>query len=90
MTELRRQMMLRVADGVRENLSHVYHLDRLTRCDEILAFMLREKITGQKFAGKVKNEHGGSLLDFVKWVVQKLNRDLEKRPIIAGRDFRIH
>lgn len=82
--------MLRIGDGVPDTLPLLYHLDRLTRCDEVLAFMLREKITGQKFAGKVKNEHGGSILEFVKWAIQKINRDLEKRPIVAGKDYRTH
>ncbi len=88
MTEIRRQMMLRIADGAPEATRPLYYLDRLTRCDEILCFMLTQRLTGRKFIDSLNHEHDGSILEFAKWAIMRIDRNLEKKPILFGRDFR--
>lgn len=87
MTPIRREMMFKIADGNVQIFPRLYHLDRLTRCDDVLAFLLRENITGRRFLDCLREEHGGSVLELAKWAIKKINRDAETRPIIGGRDF---
>jgi hypothetical protein len=63
------------------------HFARLTRCDEVLRFFIVQRLTGKAFHTFWEKEQGGSILEAAKFAIKKINKDLAKAPIIAGRDF---
>ncbi len=89
MSERRRAQMLLIGDGVISIPHYLYYLDRLTRCDEVLDFLIREKLIGQKLADCIQFEHGNSVLRFAQWAIMKLDHEKKMKPIIAGKDFQL-
>lgn len=87
MEKRRQDLMLLVADGDPGIPRVLYYLDRLKRCDEILLFLVSQKLVGKKLAESIKAEHDNSILNLAKWALLKIDRALEVRPIIAGKDF---
>lgn len=89
MSERRRELMLTVLNerpSSKVLLTHLFHLDRITRCDELLHWLIKARLTGQTLidhiiAGRV------TPLELARFVIKRLNRDLVERPIIGGRDY---
>lgn len=86
----RRELMFRVMDGQLTDktiLHFMYMLDRLTRCDEILAWLVNSRLTGKNFKAFIK-ENNFTPLTLAKYAIRMIVKDAEYRPILYGRDFR--
>lgn len=83
--------MLQLADGKIDHpvLPHLHFITGFIHCDRILDWLLKNRLTGDDIVQKIKIEHRGSQLDFVKWVIACMNKEREKRPVIIGRDYRV-
>ena len=89
MTEQRRNLMLDAMDGHSELAPLMWHLDRLTRCDQVLMWLIKNKITGQKLNEYWLKEHRGSILGMCKEIIRRICKDNELRPILVGRDYKV-
>lgn len=87
MTEERRTMMLLIAEHHPAAPPYLYHLDRFRRCDEILRWLLKNKLTGMRFVQWVRNDHAGSILKAGADVLRRLDREAGPRAIIGGKDY---
>lgn len=67
-------------------LNFLYHFDRLTRCDEILFWMIKNRIIGKYFHESIILEKWTPLA-LAQAIIQKIDKENEKKPIIAGRDY---
>ena len=86
MTPQRRDLMLRVVDGHQSVLPLVYHADRLTRCDEVLVWLIKNNITGFRFISFFQ-EKDFSILQTFSDVLRRINKEKQCSPIIAGKDY---
>jgi hypothetical protein len=82
-----RDLMLEVWDGDRRVLPHLHRMENVVRLEEVLVWLVRQRITGSRFIGWLKEEQGGSLLKAISFILQKVNRDLVARPLIHGKDI---
>jgi len=88
MSDRRRELILRLVDGDPDSLVLAYLLTQYTRCDTIIAWLIRQNITGKKFSDWVKYEWEKSVLTMVKHILKKVDSDVTTRPILIGPDFK--
>lgn len=89
MTENRRQLLLQICDGHPGLPPYLYHLTRFRRCDEILGWLVQNRITGKRFLEWVVGEHNRSILNAGAQVIARLEREKKSRPILADQDYLI-
>lgn len=87
MTKQRRELMFKVMDGQESVLPILHFLNQFERCDDMLNWALRNRLTGRDLAQFLTVQFGNSLLTFAKFVLMKLSHDLQMQPVIVGRDF---
>lgn len=80
-------MMQRVADGIPQIGIPLWHFNNLTRCDEILSWLIKQRITGKEFQLFMKFYCEGSILNTAKEILRRIDANEECSPILVGRDF---
>lgn len=93
MSQKRRELNLRVIGAEADNkkvLYYLYVLDRLTRCDEVLGWLVARGFTGKNFASYIEaiEQAGGGVLEIAKTALKDINQLREKPPILVGKDIR--
>jgi len=78
--------MFRVMDGNPQVLPYLHHFDRYHRCDEILAWLIKNRLTGKEFIAWVKDLYPHlTFLSVGHYILSKLKKD--NRPIVYGKDM---
>lgn len=83
--------MHRVLDGQGANpilVNLLWQLDRLRRCDDILKFLIENRLTGNNLhEGIVQNRW--TPLGLAQAVIKRIDKDKIIRPILAHKDYRV-
>lgn len=87
MSPKKRELILTIADGNPECFPILYHFDKFKFSEEIFKYLVREKIVGKKFVEIYQNEFRLSWLSMGKWIIMKIKKEREYRPIFAGKDY---
>jgi hypothetical protein len=89
MTPRRRALMMRVMDSKPEILPYLHFLDRFARCDDILRWLIENRLTGQSFLEWAKQSFDISMMNMASFVLKRVEKDNSRdiRPIIMGKDF---
>lgn len=69
-------------------LHHTHQLYNFVRFEEMLDWLIKNRITGKRFLEFVDVENEGSMLRVGSVILTRVHRDREPRKILAGRDFR--
>jgi hypothetical protein len=85
----KRELFFRVIDGDSRLIEIMFHFDRFTHCERMLEWLIQNKITGKTFFDLYLNTFKASWLSMGKWVVMRVNKDKELKPVYAGKDFRV-
>ena len=88
MNNQKREMFLMIADGNMCTLPILYHFDKLSRCNDVLNYLLRNRITGDKFITLFK-ECNNSILTMASEILKRINKDLQRKEIIGGKDYKV-
>lgn len=80
--------MLMIADGDMRVLPILYHADRLTRCDEVLAYLVSNRIFGIKLLNYFQ-DHNNSILNLLSDILRRVDKASEKQKILAGKDYKV-
>lgn len=83
----RLDVMRRVADGIPALGVPLWHFNSLTRCDEILAWLLRNRITGAELQMFMRIYCHNSILGTAKEILRRIDANETAQPILVGRDF---
>lgn len=83
-----RDLMLSVWDQENATLPYLHRMQNVVRLNEVLGYLVRQRITGKKFIDWLQQEHGGNLVDAICFVLKKVNRDVVSRGLIHGRDWK--
>lgn len=86
MTGLRRELMHRVLDGEQRLLPVLHFLDQFKRCDDMLRWLIRSRLTGWNFWHWSQGQFGRSLDGMARFILSQLEKD-EERPVFYGRDI---
>lgn len=89
MSPWRREKMLMLNNGdINHQVNHILRIiDGHRRCDEVLAWCLRSGLTGDNIVEMVRYQFGFSPLTFLKWVLSKIDKENELRPVLVGKDW---
>jgi hypothetical protein len=87
MTQVRRELILRFCDDRTDVFPFAFHLNAMVRCDEILRWLIKNRITGKHFLDWVRFHHNYSILKAAAFVMKEIDRNAELRPIIGGKDY---
>ena len=85
MTENRRQMFLRVMDGIPDLVGTMHILHGYVYCDNFLKWLYDNKITGKELAEFLTKNFQGSVPKMVDFICEKINRSnvkLKGEPIL--------
>ena len=88
MSPIRREKMLAILDDSPELPTILWHFDKLTRCDEVLDWCLRNKVTGKKLVAFYQ-EKGCSILALACDILRRINAETVSGKIIAGKDYHV-
>lgn len=89
MNESKRDLIFKVIDGDPRVVDVMFHFDRFVHCERILQWLIKNKLTGARFFDVYLNEFKASWLTMGKWIIMKIQKDTEMKPIIGGRDFHL-
>lgn len=89
MNDLRRELFFKVIDGDPRVVDIMFQFDRFKHCESMLRWLVANKITGKTFFEVYLNQFKASWLTMGKWIVMKINKDSELKPLIGGRDFHL-
>lgn len=81
------ELAARVWDGEQRLRTLIEFLASFYRNEEILRYLLKENLTGRKLWDWMREEQGGSVMRVVQFVMMKLDKDLELKPIVFGKDL---
>ena len=87
MSPARRDLMFRVMDGERKILPYLHHFDGYTRCDYMLSWLIDNHLTGKNFLDWTQKYFPTGFMDCAVFILTRIDKDKESRPIIIGRDF---
>jgi len=88
MDNLRRDKFLMIADGRMELLPLLYHVDKLTYCNHVLSYMIKHRIIGENLCN-LFNDCNNSILKTLSELTRRIKKDLHRKEIIGGKDYRI-
>lgn len=90
MTEAHRQLVLRIVDGKQELLPVVFFWHGFTRCEEILNWCLRNKLTGINLIAFLRETIGQRplVMQAGQEILKRIDKENELKPVIVGRDFK--
>lgn len=81
-------MMFKISDGKEKALPYLHFIYNMTRCDEALSWLVKNKICGQRFLDFVRMECDNSLLKLGSVLKSKIEKEKELRPLYVGRDVK--
>ncbi len=87
LSPITRDLMLCVWDRDSRTLPHLHMIAGLFRRDEVLAWLVNNRKTGKEFMAMLEGDFHGSLLQTIAFILMKINKDLETKPIIVGKDI---
>lgn len=86
MTESERYKMLTIIDGQNEAIPFVFQIDKFRRREEILDYLIRNRITGKKIIAYFQDEKR-SILNMIADVLRRIDKRKNKAKIIGGKDY---
>lgn len=86
-TDRRRELIFWVIDDDRSLLPVCYHMTSYRRCDQILLWLVQNRMTGHNLKQWIGMRWGNSLLDMVKYILMRLDRDSAPKAIYAGGEY---
>jgi hypothetical protein len=89
MDDRRKAMILELSEGKINHpaLPILHFLTGFVRCDEILKWLINNRMTGNDVVFFVNYQFKRSQLDFAKWVLSKVDKDKELKRIYVGKDW---
>lgn len=87
MTPHRRTLMHQVMDHQPAILPTLHFLDRFVRCDEMLQWLVDNKITGKEFLNFVHFKFPESQLSMAKFILKRIKKSRDDGKVFQGRDM---
>lgn len=87
MNPITRQKFLRLLDGNSNLAVFAWYVNEHRQCERILDWCLVNRVIGRELSGFIKF-HGNSILETIKEIVRRVEKEGNVRPLIVGRDIR--
>jgi hypothetical protein len=79
--------MFAVMEDRTESVRVMHLMDGHVLCDEMLRWLVRNRLTGVRLLEWLRFEHRGSVFGAMKYLVMRVERERKVRPVIAGIDY---
>ena len=89
MNDLKRNLLQEIIEGNPDYAYVAFHINSHSRCEEICAWLIKNKITGKKLYKFYLENCSQSILKLISFVVSKLEKE-EMRPVFAHKDFNVN
>jgi hypothetical protein len=87
LTPRQRELILRLSDGQMATLPILYHFINYRRCNDIFQWLLSNGFTGNNLIALVNREFGNQMLNVVKFILMKIDKDRVMKPLFLGKDY---
>ena len=87
MTNAERDFYLRIIDDNPSVMPIVYEISKYKHSLDIQVWLIKNKITGKILLSWLKETFENSIINMVKFIIKKVNKDKEIKPIIAHKDY---
>lgn len=87
MTPMLRELVFRVMDGHPQALPTLHFLSQFKRYPSMLRWLIAHQYTGSNFLGLLRVKFDNSQLTLAQYILQNLDRENEKKPVLVGLDF---
>lgn len=79
----RRELMLKVVNGCSDQrvLTALYWWDQHHRCDDVLRWLIKNRLTGYNLVTWLDEHYSRSILEPLKWILMRVDRGNEMRTI---------
>lgn len=84
----RRMKMLKILDGQPELPTLLWHFDKLSRCDEVLDWLIKNRVTGKRLV-EFYETYNCSILSCASDILKRINAETVAGKIIAGKDYHV-
>jgi hypothetical protein len=86
MTNQRRELIFRAMDGNHNALPILHFISNWYRCDQIISWLIENRITGTQLCQFANKQFGNKLLSMCQFILMKLDHHNEVRPVYVGKD----
>ena len=80
--------MLSVMDGDARLGTYFFTWNKLVRCDYILTWLFKNRLTGKTLYEWLNQNFGMKALEPAKFILKKIDNTNDLKPIIIGKDYR--
>lgn len=87
MNEYRRELLFRVLDDEPKLLPTLHQLDHYVRCDDMLRWLIQNRLTGKNLLSWMNLYFPKSILNMPEFILFKIKKDLEQKPVVYGKDY---
>lgn len=84
----RQELLLRVIDGRTDLAQPAYYLYCHERCDDLLRWLIANRMTGSDLVETLALECNGSVIVLIQRIIKRLDRDLKLKPVLASQMIR--
>jgi hypothetical protein len=82
--------MHRIMDGNANIAPIMYHFNNYRRCDQMLVWLIRNRLIGETFLSWMRINHKNSPFLTAAFVLSKVKKEKNVQPVLADKDFLIN
>ena len=89
MSDMQRELYFRLMDGNNSVMPIIFQIHNYKYSWEISRWLYENQITGRILVDFLKVKFESSIMRMVKFVIMKINKDKELKPIYAHKDYKV-
>ena len=87
MSKAEREFYLRIVEDTPSLMPVIYEISKYKHSLDIQVWLIKNKLTGKNLVSWLKESFDNSIMSMVKFIIKKVNKDKEIKPIIAHKDY---
>ena len=87
MSKAEREFYLRIVEDTPSLVPVIYEISKYKHSLDIQVWLIKNKLTGKNLVSWLKESFNNSIMSMVKFIIKKVNKDKEIKPIIAHKDY---
>ena len=89
MSNAERDFYLRIIDDQPGLMPVAYEISKYKHSLDIQVWLIKNKITGKILQSWLKDKFDHSIMSMVQYIIKRVNKDKEIKPIFAHKDYRV-
>tara|TARA_R100000781_G_scaffold105913_1_gene69793 strand:+ start:3156 stop:3431 length:276 start_codon:yes stop_codon:yes gene_type:complete len=89
MSNAERDFYLRIIDDQPGVMPVAYEISKYKHSLDIQVWLIKNKITGKILLSWLNEKFDHSIMSMIKYIIKRVNKDKEIKPIYAHKDYRV-